>query len=76
MLLLLLVCPSLHHVVEPYDGLGLIAANVCKESLVGDAIVEAVDNFLLRDVGDGGVCVEEAVSVGLQELVTFLFALR
>jgi hypothetical protein len=35
-----------------------------KESLVGDAIVEAVDDILLGDVGDGGTSVEEAPSVG------------
>jgi hypothetical protein len=72
-LLLLLVWPSLHHVMEPHDGLGSIAAKVSKESLVGDAIVEVVDNILLGYVGDGGACVKKAVSVGSQELVMFLF---
>jgi hypothetical protein len=75
-LLLLLVCPSLHHVMKPRDVLGSVAAKVSKESLVGDAIVKAVDNILLGDVGDGGACVKEAASVESQELVTFLFALR
>jgi hypothetical protein len=62
--------------VEPRDGLESIVAEVSEESLVDDAVVEAVDNILLRDVGDGGACVEEAAGVGSQELVTFLFALR
>jgi hypothetical protein len=47
----------LHHVTEPRDGLGAIAAKVSKEKLVGDAVVEGVDNNLL---GDGGAYVEEA----------------
>jgi hypothetical protein len=64
-LLLLLVYQSLHHVVEPRDRLGSIAAKVSKESLVSDAVEEAVDNILLEDVGDGGMCVEETASVGL-----------
>jgi hypothetical protein len=42
---------------------------------VGDAVVEAVDDVVLRDVRDGGADVEEATCVGLQELVTFLFTL-
>jgi hypothetical protein len=63
-LLLLLVCPSLHHVAEPHDGLGSVATEISKESLIGDAVVEAVEDVLLGDVGDGSVCVEEAASVG------------
>jgi hypothetical protein len=46
--------PSFHHVAEPHDGLGSVAAKISKESLVGDAFVEAVDDILLGDVGDGG----------------------
>jgi hypothetical protein len=66
----------MHHVVEPRDGLGSVAAKISKESLVDDAIVEAIDDVLLGDVDDGGVCVEKAASVGSQEPVLFLFALR
>jgi hypothetical protein len=51
-------------------------AKISKESLVGDAVVEAFDDVLLGYVSDGGACVEEVVNVGLQELVMFLFALR
>jgi hypothetical protein len=75
-LLVLLVRPSFHHVVEPCNGLGLVAAKISKESLVGDAVVEAVDDVLLGDVGDGGASVKEAAIVGSQELLMFLFALR
>jgi hypothetical protein len=63
-LLLLLVRPNLHHITEPHDGLGSVAAKISKESLVSDAVVEAVDDVLLEDVGDGGACVEESARVG------------
>jgi hypothetical protein len=49
----------LHH-VQPCDGLRSVAAKISKESLVGDAVVEAVDDVLLKDVIDGGACVKEA----------------
>jgi hypothetical protein len=50
-LLLLLVRASLHHLMELCNGFGLIAAKVSKESLVSDAVVEAVNDVLLGDVG-------------------------
>jgi hypothetical protein len=56
---ILLIHPSLHH-VQPCDGLRSVAAKISKESLVGDAVVEAVDDVLLKDVIDGGACVKEA----------------
>jgi hypothetical protein len=62
-LLLFLIRPSLHHVMEP-RGLGSVAAKISKESLVFVAVVEAVDDIFRGDVGDGGACVKEAVSVG------------
>jgi hypothetical protein len=39
-------------------------------------VAEARDDVLLEDVSDRGAFVEEAASVGSQELVMFLFALR
>jgi hypothetical protein len=33
-------------------------------------------HVVVGDAGDGGASVEEAASVGSQELVTFLFTLR
>jgi hypothetical protein len=41
-----------------------------------EAILEAVDNVLIADVGDGGAGVEEASGVGPQGLVLLLLALR
>jgi hypothetical protein len=37
--------------------------------------LEAVDDVVFRDVRDGGPDIEEAMCVGPQELVTFLFTL-
>jgi hypothetical protein len=37
--------------------------------------VEAVDDVLLRDVGDGGPHIEETAGVGPEEFVTLLLAL-
>jgi hypothetical protein len=45
------------------------------DARVGDAVVEAIDDVILRDVRDGSADVEEATRVGPQKLVTFLFAL-
>jgi hypothetical protein len=45
------------------------------DARVSDAVVETVDDVILRDVGDGGTNVEEAMCVGPQELITFLLTL-
>jgi hypothetical protein len=45
------------------------------DAWVGDAILETVDDVVLRDVRDGGADVEKTMCVGPQELVTFLFTL-
>jgi hypothetical protein len=65
-LLFLSVYPSLHHVMEPRNGLGSVTAKIYEEVLVGDAVVEAVDHVLLGDVGDGGASLEEVAGVGSQ----------
>jgi hypothetical protein len=62
--------------MKPRDVLRTVTAKVSKESLVGEAIVEAVDDILLGDVGSSGTSVEETVSVGSQEVVMFQLALR
>lgn len=73
--LLLLVCPGPHHVAKVHDSLGSVPTEVSIEVLVGDAIVEAIDNVLTGDVSDGDACVKETMSVGSHELVMFLLAL-
>jgi hypothetical protein len=57
------------------NSLRPIPPKIPVDAWVGDAVVEAVDDVVLRDVRDGGANVEEVMSVGPQELVTFLFTL-
>jgi hypothetical protein len=45
------------------------------DAWVGDAVVEAVDDVILRDVRDGGTDIEETTCVGPQQLVMFLLTL-
>jgi hypothetical protein len=42
---------------------------------VCEAVVEAVDDVLLRDVGNGGPHIEETSGVGSEEFITLLLAL-
>jgi xanthine dehydrogenase molybdopterin-binding subunit B len=63
-LLILLVGPSLHHVAKLYGGPGAVASEVTVDVLHGEAVLEAVDDVLVGDVGDGGAYLEEAPSVG------------
>jgi hypothetical protein len=63
-LLILLVSPSLHLVAEFHDSLEAIAVEVVVDVLRAEAILEVVDDVLVEDVGDGGVHLEEAPSVG------------
>ena len=73
--LLLLVRPVCHQVRECPDGLGVLPAEISIEVPVGKAVLEAVDDVLMGDVGDGGMCLEEATSVGVQGFVFPLLAL-
>jgi hypothetical protein len=73
---MLVVCLSLHHVVEFHDSLGAVVSKIVVEELLGKAILEVVDDILVGYVGDGGVRVEETPGVRPQGLVPFLLALR
>jgi hypothetical protein len=64
-----------HHIMKACNSLQPVPPKIPVDAWVGDAVVEIVDDVVLRDVRDGGTDVEEATCVGLQELVTFLFAL-
>jgi hypothetical protein len=64
-----------HHVTKARNSFWPILPEVSIDAWVGDAVVEAVDDVILRDVRDGSANVEEATCVGSQELVTFLFTL-
>jgi hypothetical protein len=73
--LLLLFGPIVHHITKARNSLWPVPPKIPVDAWVGDAIVEAVDDVILRDVRDGGADVEEATCAGPQELVTFLFTL-
>jgi hypothetical protein len=65
----------MHHVTKARNSIWPVPPEVSVDAWVGDAIVKAVDDVVLRDVHDGSANVEEATCVGPQELVTFLFTL-
>jgi hypothetical protein len=65
----------MHHIMKARNSLWPVPLKIPIDAWVGDAVVEAVDDVVLRDVRDGGADVEEATCVGPQELVTFLFTL-
>jgi hypothetical protein len=73
--LLLLSRPIMHHIIKARNSLQPVPPEIPIDAWVGDAIVETIDDVVLRDVRDGGVDVEEATCVGPQELVTFLLTL-
>jgi hypothetical protein len=73
--LLLLFGPVVHHVTKARNSFRPVPPEVSVDAWVGDAILEAVDDVVLRDVRDGSMNVEEATCVGPQELVMFLFTL-
>jgi hypothetical protein len=64
-----------HHITKARNGLWPVPPKISVDAWVGDAVVEAVDDVILQNVRDGGADVEEVMSVGPQELVTFLFTL-
>jgi hypothetical protein len=64
-----------HHITKVRNSLQPVPPEISVDARVGDAVVEAVDDVVLRDVRDGGANVEEATRVGPQELVTFLLTL-
>jgi hypothetical protein len=74
-LLILLVSPSLHHVVELHDSLGAVAAEVAVDVLRAEAILEVVDDVLIGDVGNGGAHLKEAPGVGPWGLILLLLDL-
>jgi hypothetical protein len=62
--LLLLLGPIVHHITKARNSFWPIPPEISVYARVGDAVVEAVDDVLLRDVRDGGADVEEATRVG------------
>jgi hypothetical protein len=64
-----------HHITKARNSLRPIPPKIFVDAWVGDAVVEVVDDVVLRNVRNCGTNVEEATCVGPQELVTFLFTL-
>jgi hypothetical protein len=64
-----------HHTTKAWNSLRPVPPEIPVDARVGDAVVETVDDVVLRDVGDGGANVEEAACVGPQELIMFLLTL-
>jgi hypothetical protein len=73
--LLLLFGPIVHHITKARNSLRPVPPEISVDARVGDAVVKAVNDVILRDVCDGGANIEEATRVGPQELVTFLLTL-
>jgi hypothetical protein len=53
-----------HHIMKPHNSFQPVPPEVSVDAWVGDAVVEAVDDVVLRDVRDGSANVEEATCVG------------
>jgi hypothetical protein len=63
-LLILLVSPLYHHVVQLHSSRRAVGSEVVVGVLREEAVLEAVDDVLVRDVGDGGSHLEETSGVG------------
>jgi hypothetical protein len=72
---LLLFGPIVHHITKARNSLRPVPPEIPVDARVGDVIVETISDVVLRDVGDGGVNVEETTCVGPQKLITFLLTL-
>jgi hypothetical protein len=62
--LLLLLGPVVHHVTQPRNSLRPVPPEVSVDAWISDAVVEAVDDVLLRDIRDEGANIEETACVG------------
>jgi hypothetical protein len=62
--LLFLLGPVVHHVMKPRNSLQPVPPEVSVDAWIGDAIVEAVNDVLLRDIRDGGAGIEETACIG------------
>jgi hypothetical protein len=49
--------------MKAHNGLRPVPPKISVDAWVGDAVVEAVDDVVLRNVHDGGADVEEAMCV-------------
>jgi hypothetical protein len=73
--LVLLVSPPYHHVTQLHGSSWAVVPEVMVRALREEAILEATNDVLISDVGDGGACLEETWCVGPQGLVHLLLHL-
>jgi hypothetical protein len=74
-LLILLISPSCHHIMQLHDNSWAIASKVVVRVLREEAVMEVADDVLVCDVGDGGARLEETPGVGPEGLVHLLLHL-
>jgi hypothetical protein len=74
-LLVLLVSPPCHHVTQLHGSSRAVAPEVMVCVLREEAVLEATNDVLIDDVGDGGAPLEETPCVGPQGLVHLLLHL-
>jgi hypothetical protein len=74
-LLVLLVSPPCNHVVQLYSTSWAIAPEVVVRMLQEEPVLEAADDIIISDVGDGCAHLEEMSGVGPQGLVHLLLHL-
>jgi hypothetical protein len=74
-LLVLLVSPPCHHVMQFHGSSQALASEVVVGVLRKEAVLEAASEVLVGDVGDGGSHLEETSGVGPEGLVELLLNL-
>jgi hypothetical protein len=62
--LLFLLGPFVHHVMMSRNSFWLVPPEVSVDAWVSDAIVEEVDDVLLRDIRNGGMDIEKTACIG------------
>jgi hypothetical protein len=62
--LLFLLGPVMHHVTKPCNSFWPVPPEVSVDAWVGDAVVEAVDDVLLRDIRNSGADIEKIACIG------------
>jgi hypothetical protein len=71
-LLVFLVSPPCHHVAQFHGSSRAVASEVVVGRVREEAILEAADDVLIDDVGDGGSHLKETPGVGSQGLVPLM----
>ena len=74
--LLFIFGPLVHHVAEFCNCYGSLMAEISEDVAAEEALMVAVADVLLGDVGDGGVFLKETLHIFSQGLIPSLFTLR